>query len=95
MVTETAAPDLRAAAVFSCTIVAGALAADVALIRRGLRDPERPVGLISDVARHPAGVAFLVVFGLHLAGALGRFDPFRLLGAAASWRRPLVRCHVP
>ena len=43
---------------------------------------------ITHVLRTPAGIAFLIVLGLHVADQLGPFDPFRWAGRLLRRGRP-------
>lgn len=64
---------MRAAYLVTAAWLLAGATADVALIRSD-RNP------ITHVLRTPPGIAFLLVFNLHVADVLGRFDPFRLAG---------------
>ncbi len=66
------------AAVVWSGVVASALLADIYLVARGKRS-------LTACVRDERYIAlgFLVVFALHVAGKLGRYDPFKVIGALA------------
>lgn len=76
--------ELRAASVVVGVGIGWFLGGDVWLIRNG----KQPA---TAWFQSPPGLLFLGVFYGHVAGLLGRFDPFRALGKIADWTGPRSR----
>lgn len=79
-----------AAALLSVGTILAGLVGDYYIVRANVdRLPDVQLRLVTEFYRdnRVAMAVFFTVFGLHIAGKLGRFDPFHALGALANRRR--------
>ena len=86
--TDEACGALGAAYAATAVWLATGAVLDVALVAKGRRP-------ITHVLRTPAGAAFLIVLGLHVADRLGPLDPFRAAGRVVTRWVEIRETHGP